>query len=178
MLIDQDGDIDVLVAASAKNTGAGANKLCINGGSNTFVCSNEFGTTPASSPATLQVADIDNDGDFDVVQGLLAGTKIWTNDGSIYFNPSDMEHPIAFNVLEKVDVAQQHLIASGLIGIFKKIWADSWGPRLEYILRNAILALLDYPGSTLLGIMRILTDNSFRKKVVNNITDQLNLYFL
>lgn len=91
----------------------------------------------------------------------------------VYFNPSDMEYPIAFNVLEKVDVAQQHLIASGLIGIFKKIWADSWGPRLEYILRNAILALLDYPGSTLLGVMRILTDKSFRKKVVNNVTDPI-----
>jgi len=91
----------------------------------------------------------------------------------VYFNPADMEYPIAFNVLEKVDVAQQHLIASGLIGIFKKIWADSWGPRLEYILRNAILALLDYPGSTLLGVMRILTDKSFRKKVVDNITDPI-----
>lgn len=89
----------------------------------------------------------------------------------VYFNPADRDYPLAFNVLEKVDVAQQHLIASGLIGIFKKIWADSWGPRLEYILRNAILALLDYPGSTLLGVMRILTDKSFRKKVVDNITD-------
>ena len=61
---------------------------------------------------------------------------------TIYFNPSDIEYPIAFNILEKVDPTLRHLVASGLVGIFKKIWADSWGPRLEYVLRNAILALL------------------------------------
>lgn len=90
---------------------------------------------------------------------------------TIYFNPADFDFPIAFNVLEKVDPSLRHLIASGLIGIFKKIWADSWGPRLEYVLRNAILALLEYPGSTLLGIMRILVDKEYRKKVVLKITD-------
>jgi DNA helicase HerA-like ATPase len=60
----------------------------------------------------------------------------------IYFNPADQDYPIAFNVMEKVDPEYRHLIASGLVGVFKKIWADSWGPRLEYILRNAILGLL------------------------------------
>ncbi|NCN07356.1 type IV secretion system DNA-binding domain-containing protein [Candidatus Falkowbacteria bacterium] len=89
----------------------------------------------------------------------------------IYFNPADTEFPIAFNILEAVDEKSKHLIASGLVGVFKKQFADSWGPRLEYILRNAILALLDYPGSTLLGIMRILVDNSYREKVVEKITD-------
>ncbi|NCU44747.1 DUF87 domain-containing protein, partial [Candidatus Falkowbacteria bacterium] len=63
----------------------------------------------------------------------------------IYFNPSDAEYPIAFNVVEQVDPHLRHLVASGLIGVFQKLWADSWGPRLEYILRNAILAVLDYP---------------------------------
>lgn len=90
---------------------------------------------------------------------------------TIYFNPSDIDHPIAFNVLEKVDPSLRHLVASGLVGIFKKIWADSWGPRLEYVLRNAILALLEYPGSTLLGIMRILVDKEYRQKVVPKISD-------
>jgi len=89
----------------------------------------------------------------------------------IYFNPADMEYPFAFNVLERVDVGHRHLVASGLVGVFKKIWADSWGPRLEYVLRNAILALLEYPGSTLLGIMKILVDNEFRKKVVSRLSD-------
>ena len=89
----------------------------------------------------------------------------------IYLNPSDQEFPIAFNVMEKVDPEYRHLVASGLVGVFKKIWADSWGPRLEYILRNAILALLEYPGSTLLGVTRILVDKSYRARVVEKITD-------
>lgn len=89
----------------------------------------------------------------------------------IYFNPSDINFPISFNVLEKVSPEYRHLISSGLIGVFKKQWADSWGPRLEYILRNAILALLEYPDSTLLGINRILVDKVYRKKVVDRVQD-------
>lgn len=90
---------------------------------------------------------------------------------TIYFNPADIDYPIAFNILEKVDASYRHLVASGLVGIFKKIWADSWGPRLEYVLRNAILALLEFPGSTLLGIMRILVDKEYRRKVITKISD-------
>ena len=89
----------------------------------------------------------------------------------IYLNPADIEYPIAFNVVEQVEPHLRHLVASGLIGVFKKLWADSWGPRLEYILRNAILAILDYPGSTLLGVVRILSDKQYRKKVVANVKD-------
>jgi CxxC-x17-CxxC domain-containing protein len=89
----------------------------------------------------------------------------------VYFNPADLEYPIAFNFLEKVGPEQRHLVVSGLIGVFKKIWADSWGPRLEYVLHHAISALLEYPGSTLLGIMRILTDKNFRNRVVDKISD-------
>lgn len=89
----------------------------------------------------------------------------------IYFNPSDQDFPISFNVMEKVDPAYRHLVASGLVGVFKKLWADSWGPRLEYILRNAVLALLEHPNSTLLGVMRILVDKKYQKEVVGSITD-------
>lgn len=89
----------------------------------------------------------------------------------IYFNPADQAFPIAFNVMEKVNPEYRHLVASGLVGVFKKLWADSWGPRLEYILRNAILGLLEYPGSTLLGVTRILVDKKYRARVVEKITD-------
>ncbi|MDF1498557.1 MAG: type IV secretion system DNA-binding domain-containing protein [Patescibacteria group bacterium] len=89
----------------------------------------------------------------------------------VYFNPADVDYPIAFNVMEQVDLKYRHLVASGLIGVFKKIWADSWGPRLEYLLRNVILALLEYPGSTLLGVPRMFIDKDYRKKVVNKVTD-------
>jgi CxxC-x17-CxxC domain-containing protein len=89
----------------------------------------------------------------------------------IYINPADIEHPVAFNVLEQVEPRHRHLVASGLVGVFKKIWADSWGPRLEYLLRNTILALLDFPESTLLGVNRMLIDNDYRKKVIAKIQD-------
>jgi CxxC-x17-CxxC domain-containing protein len=89
----------------------------------------------------------------------------------IYFNPADIEYPIAFNLVEQVEPHLRHLVASGLIGVFQKLWADSWGPRLEYILRNAILAILDYPGSTLLGVVRMLSDKEYRKKVVEKVKD-------
>lgn len=89
----------------------------------------------------------------------------------VYFNPSDTDNPIAFNILENVSAEYKHLVSNGLVGVFKKIWADSWGPRLEYILINTILALLEYPGSTLLGVTRMLVDAKYRKKIVRSITD-------
>lgn len=89
----------------------------------------------------------------------------------IYFNPFDAEYPIAFNILENNKPEYKNLIASGLVGVFKKIWADSWGPRLEYILMNAILALLENPGNTLLGLPRLLVDKKFRKKIVDHVDD-------
>jgi len=89
----------------------------------------------------------------------------------IYFNPADYNYPLGFNVLENVDSDMKNIIASGVVGIFKKIFGESWGPRLEYILRNAILALLEYPNSTLLGVMRILTDNAYRRQIINEVHD-------
>ena len=89
----------------------------------------------------------------------------------IYFNPADMDWPIGFNVLESVDASHKHLVASGLMGVFKKIWPDVWSARMEYILNNSILALIEYPGSTLLGINRLLTDKEYRKRVLGKVND-------
>jgi len=89
----------------------------------------------------------------------------------IYVNPADLEFPIAFNVMEKVGLEHRHLVAGGLMGVFKKIWPDVWSARMEYILNNSILALLEYPGSTLLGVNRMMSDPDFRKKVVDKVTD-------
>ncbi|MFH1401748.1 MAG: CxxC-x17-CxxC domain-containing protein [Parcubacteria group bacterium] len=89
----------------------------------------------------------------------------------IYFNPADTDFPIAFNVMEKVDQSHRHLVAAGLMGVFKKIWPDVWSARMEYILNNSILALLEYPGSTLLGINRMLSDADYRKKIVDKVSD-------
>ena len=89
----------------------------------------------------------------------------------IYFNPADLDWPISFNVMEKVDVDHRHLVAGGLMGVFKKIWPDVWSARMEYILNNTILALLEYPGSTLLGVNRMLSDPDFRQKIIERVTD-------
>lgn len=89
----------------------------------------------------------------------------------VYFNPADLDFPLAFNVMERVDMEHRHLVASGLMGVFKKIWPDVWSARMEYILNNTILALLEYPGSTLLGINRMLADPDFRAKVVERVQD-------
>jgi len=78
---------------------------------------------------------------------------------------------VGFNVFEQVENEHKYLVASGLVGVFKKLYADSWGPRLEYILRNTLLALLDYPDATLLGVLRMLADKKYRNKVVDNIED-------
>ena len=89
----------------------------------------------------------------------------------IYFNPADLDYPIAFNIMEKVDFEYRHLVASGLMGVFKKIWPDVWSARMEYILNNAILALLEIPGTTLLSINRLLSDPEFREKTVQQLKD-------
>ena len=88
----------------------------------------------------------------------------------VYFNPADSEFPIGFNPLEIVDSSSKGQISSELVGVLKRMF-DSWGPRLEYILRYTILALLEYPGSTMLDITQMLTDKKFRAKVVDNVKD-------
>ncbi len=94
-------------------------------------------------------------------------------DDVIYFNPADIDWPIAFNPLERVDTEQRYLIASGMMGVFKKIWPDVWSARMEYILNNALLALLEYPSATLLGIMRMLAEKDYRQKITENLEDPI-----
>ncbi len=89
----------------------------------------------------------------------------------VYLEPFDTERPFSLNVLEIKNKQHKDLIASGIVGIFSKIYADSWGPRLEYILRNTIFSLLEIPNTTLIDALRILSDKSYRSKVVPNIQD-------
>lgn len=91
----------------------------------------------------------------------------------IYFNPADLEYPIAFNVMEAVETKYKHLVASGLMGVFTKIFAGTFSARMEYILNNTILALLESPGNTMLGIVRMYVDKKYRKKIVDNVQDPI-----
>ncbi len=89
----------------------------------------------------------------------------------VYFAPFDLENPISFNVMEDVGFEKRHLVVSGLMSTFKKIWVDAWSARMEYILTNALLVLIEYPDTTLLSVNRLFNDKAFRLKVVDYCTD-------
>lgn len=95
----------------------------------------------------------------------------------IYFNPADTAYPVAFNPLEITDPSRKPNVCSEVIGVLKRMFGDSWGPRLEHILRHTILALLDRPETTLLDISRLLTDKDFRKETLDYCTDVTVLQF-
>lgn len=115
------------------------------------------------------VCVIDPHGEF--VETLLRKIPENRMDDVIYFNPADIDYHIGFNVLELPDPKYKHLVASGLMGIFTKIWSNVWSARMEYILNNTILALLDTPGSSLLGVTRLLVDKEYREMIVSNVKD-------
>lgn len=95
----------------------------------------------------------------------------------VYFNPADTAYPLGFNPMEVYDPSQKSNISSEIIGVLKRMFGESWGPRLEYILRYTILALLDYPDTTMLDITRLLTDKKFREKVLAEVKDTVVLQF-
>lgn len=118
------------------------------------------------------LAVIDPHGDLaDAVIDFVPPNR--TND-VVILDPSDVSHPFAFNMLEYTDDEnKRNLMASGLMGVFKKMYSDSWGPRLEHILRNCLLALVEFPNTSMLGIMRILVDKEYRRKVVSNVQNPM-----
>jgi hypothetical protein len=107
----------------------------------------------------------------DLAEELLHHIPPARADHLVYFNPADLDYPISLNLLADVPPNERHLTASGIVAAFKNIWPDSWGPRLEYILYNAVVALLDCPNTSLLGVNRLLTDSTYRRWVVNQIED-------
>jgi len=116
---------------------------------------------------------VDPHGEF--VEGVLEKIPSERIKDVVYFNPADSDYPIGFNVLEVPgpDPEYKNLAASSLMGIFTKIWANVWSSRMEYILNNAVLALLDTPGTTLMGIMRMLVDKEYRKNIIDNVKNPM-----
>ena len=107
----------------------------------------------------------------DLAEDLLNCIPPRRTDHVVYFNPSDLEFPMAFNLLARIPQDDRHLVASGIVDACKNIWRDSWGPRLEYILYNAIAALLECQNTSLLGVNRLLTDERYRKWVTRQVGD-------
>jgi len=120
-------------------------------------------------------AIIDPHGDFAVDNmRFIPGSRM---KDVVYFNPADTAYPLGFNPLEVTNPEQKSNISSEVIGVLKRMFGESWGPRLEYILRYTILALLDRPTTTMLDITRMLTDKKFRKETLAYCTDTVVLQF-
>jgi len=146
-----------------------------------------IGQTGAGKSGTLELfalsdifhgegyAIIDPHGDFAVDNmRFIPGSRI---EDVVYFNPADTAFPLGFNPLEVTNPNQKTNISSEVIGVLKRMFGESWGPRLEYILRYTILALLDRPSTTMLDITRMLTDKKFRKETLEYSTDTVVLQF-
>lgn len=117
------------------------------------------------------VALVDPHGDL--VEDLLNFIPKERTNEVVYFNPADTSFPVAINILEAKGDDEKHLVAASLISVFKHLWKEFWGPRLEHILYNCVLALMDTPGQTLLGVYRMLVDEAYRKSIVANIKDPI-----
>src|SRR6266704_2742497 len=107
----------------------------------------------------------------DLAERILGRIPSERRDHLIYFNVPDVSKPLGFNPLERVTSDKRPLAASGVLEVFKKIWADTWGPRMEHILRNALLALLDQPEATLADVLRLLDDRAFRQVAAGRVAN-------
>ena len=117
------------------------------------------------------MAIIDPHGDLcDIILQYVPSHRI--ND-VIYFNPADKEYTVSINPLEHKDPSERELVVSGIVSIFNKLYGHSWGPRLEYILRNALLTLAEVEDTTLADVLKILSDRKYRDHIVGRINDEV-----
>jgi hypothetical protein len=107
----------------------------------------------------------------DLVEKIMAGVPDHRKDDVVYFNVPDPSQPYGYNPLKRVVPDKRPLAASGILEVFKTMWSDSWGVRMEHILRNALLALLDQPEATLTDILRLLTDDRFRRQAATHVSN-------
>lgn len=115
------------------------------------------------------VAVIDPHGDL--IEAILQFIPKSRSNDVVLFDPSDRDFPISFNMLEAPNPDQRPLVSSGLMSVFTKLWPDAFSGRMEHILRNTLLALLENEGSSMLGILRMFGDDAYRDKIVSHVTD-------
>ncbi len=147
-------------------------------------CIGKSGTGKSTLLLNMAISDIERGNGFcvidphgDVAETLLKYIPHDKKEDVIYFNPADLDHPIAFNPIKNVHPNFYYLVCSGLLSTFKKIWSESWGPRLEHILRFSLLTLLEYRNATLLDIQPLLTNKEFRNEVLTYIETKEVLRF-
>lgn len=113
----------------------------------------------------------------DLIQDLIQYVPQHKVKDIVYFNVSDYEHPIAFNPLENVSIDMKQQVTQGLIEVFKKFFGGDWSPKIEHVFRYTTLAMLDYPNSTIVAMMKMLTNRKFRQKVIPEIKDSVVKHF-
>lgn len=138
------------------------------------------GTGKSTLIANMAISDMRNRKGFciidphgDLSEIILQYVPSFRVNDVVYLDPSDKEYAFSLNPLEVDSEHQQELVVSGIVSIFHKLYAQTWGPRLEYILRNALLSVINYPDSTLLMVKDILTDDAFRAKVLTKLDDRV-----
>jgi DNA helicase HerA-like ATPase len=143
------------------------------------------GTGKSTLIETMALQDIERglgcaviDPHGDLVERIASGTSLSGRTDVIYFNAADPLQPYGYNPLRQVRAEFRTLAASGLMEVFKKMWADSWGVRMEHILRNVLLALLEQPDATLHDILRMFSDKEYRKGVAKSLQNQTVRAFL
>ncbi len=113
----------------------------------------------------------------DLAERLLDLIPPWRTDDLCYFNPADLAHPVGFNILQGHASERRHLAVASVVSSFKAHWAESWGPRLEYLLANAVAALAELRGATLLQLPRPLADDAFRARTCERLRDPVTRRF-
>src|SRR6267154_5152129 len=143
------------------------------------------GTGKSTLLETMALQDLEHGNGFalidphgDLAERVAARVPPARQADTIYFNPSDPTQPYGYNPLRQVRQEFISLAASGLMEMLKKMWADSWGVRMEHILRNVLLALLEQPNATLHDVLRLLSDQSYRKTVVRSLRNETVKNFL
>jgi energy-coupling factor transporter ATP-binding protein EcfA2 len=138
------------------------------------------GTGKSTLLSNLMLADLEAGRGFalldphgDLAQAVADAVPPCRTNEVLYFDPADLAFPVAFNPLERVSPDYRPLVAAQTVAAFKHLWGESWGPRLEYILTHALRLLLDAPGTTLLGLPRLLTDDAYRARLLRTCDDPI-----
>lgn len=145
-----------------------------------FYVIGKTGTGKSTLLANMAINDMKNDEGMcvidphgDLVETLLDYIPSRRINDVIYFDPTDKQRTVKLNLFEGENVAHRELIASGIVSVFKKLYGYSWGPRLEYILRNALLTLLKSESARMSDITELLTNDRFRAKVIEKLDDEI-----
>jgi type IV secretory pathway TraG/TraD family ATPase VirD4 len=143
------------------------------------------GTGKSTLLETMALQDLERGQGFalvdphgDLVERVAARIPASRRSDTIYLNASDPDQPYGYNPLRQVRPEFISLAASGLMEVLKKMWADSWGVRMEHILRNVLLALLEQPNATLRDVLRIFSDQKYRKEVARSLRNETVRAFL